>query len=268
MKRSIRQIVRGAAVLALVAAAGTEALSQQPVPGGGAVPLAQPLRPERRAPVELGPGLTALTNPQGAPPNDTIRFDFDFPGGTVVEFVEAVGKARGTLVNVLIPEELKLVMIPEMKMSQVEAKSLFNALSAALARTKRRQSVSGASQYYERQSVGYTFQPVAEGVWTFAAVGDSDEARPAAQSVVFFSLEPYLGQYSIDDIITVVEAGNQLRPNSQPLNLKFHKETQLLVVRGTAEDLDLVKGALAQLPRGEKPSAPVPTSPPGAPQPK
>lgn len=255
MKRSIRQIARGAAVLALVVAAGPLALAQQPVPIA-------------RGALQHGPGLRTLNDPQSAPPTDTIRFDIDFPGGTVVEFVEAVGKARGTLVNVLIPEELKLVMIPEMKMSQVEAKSLFNALSAALARTKRRQSVSGASQYYERQSVGYTFQPVAEGVWTFAAVGDSDEARPAAQSVVFFSLEPYLGQYSIDDIITVVEAGNQLRPNSQPLNLKFHKETQLLVVRGTAEDLDLVKGALAQLPRGEKPSAPMPTSPPAAPQPK
>ncbi|MBN8247279.1 MAG: hypothetical protein J0L84_07530 [Verrucomicrobia bacterium] len=237
-------------MLALVVAAGTVALAQQ------AVPI--------QAPVVVGRAGVGIQN---APPTDTIRFDLDFPGGTVVEFVEAVSKARGTLVNVLIPEELKLVMIPEMKMSQVDARSLLQATSTALARTKRRaQSVPGGSTFYERQSVGYTFQPVAEGVWTFATVGDSDDERPAAQSVVFFSLEPYLGQYSIDDIITVIEAGNQLRPNTKPLSLKFHKETQLLVVRGTPEDLNIVKGALSELRPGVKgpqppADAPVPAQP-------
>jgi len=196
--------------------------------------------------VHIPPVVREASEPSSS---DSIRFNLDFPGGTVVEFVDAIGKARGTPVNVVIPEELKTVMMPDMKMTQVDARALFEAASTALVRTVRfsRRGLSGSEQR------GYVFRTVRDGVWSFIRLDTSDDDSLTDQSVVFFNLEPYLGQYSIDDIITVIEAGNQLRPNNEPLSLKFHKETKLLVVRGTPEDLNLVKGALNELGRKAPP---------------
>jgi len=249
MKMSIRQMTRGAAVLALVLANTGLNWAQE-------VPTAvTPLRPVR----------------QEASPGDTLRFDLDFPGGTVGEFVKAVGKARGTPINVVIPEDLMMVTVPEMRMANVDAASLLEAASSALLRPVMHPDRSlgrGLVAVSELRQEGYNFQPVARGVWTFKQIGGPPPEIPISQSVVFFSLEPYLDRYSIDDIITVIEAGNQLRPDSKPLSLKFHKETKLLVVRGTSEDLDMVKGALIELRSSEKPGGPAVSSPTAPAQPK
>lgn len=241
MKITIFHAARTVALLVLASAGWTALSAQEAVP----VPV---------APVVIGRGgLVSVT--RESPSSDPIRFDFDFPGGTVVEFVDAVGKAQGTPVNVAIPEANKGALIPPMKMTQVNVKDLLNAASSTIMEFRPgRQGRDRFNNLISQESyrVGYKFDSIGENVWLFGRWPEpKEQVVPLDESVVFFNLEPYLGQYSIDDIITVLEAGNQLRPNSEPLGLKFHKETKLLVVRGTPQDLNLVKSALAELRRND-----------------
>ncbi|MBX3732332.1 MAG: hypothetical protein KF791_07025 [Verrucomicrobiae bacterium] len=222
-------------------------VAQQPVP----VAAANPPPP-------------AFPSPNADP--SAIRFNLSFPGGTVVEFVSAVSKARGTPVNVVILPDDSQTMIPPLNMHQVDVPTLFAAVTQASSKSNQRYVAlgRGASQM-QKVMEGFGFQATQTGtsetpeVWVLRVFRPPPEAIPdepviavepvrEPETVRFFNLESLLTHLTIDDITTVLSAGNELRTNGKErLNLKFHKETQLLIVRGTREELAMVEEALRML---------------------
>lgn len=78
------------------------------------------------APVTGVPGVAQPNAPE------LPRFDLDFPGGDVEEFVQALNKGEldGRL-NVIIPDDAKHTKIPPMKMKGVNVSQVFEALQRA-----------------------------------------------------------------------------------------------------------------------------------------
>jgi hypothetical protein len=78
---------------------------------------------------------------------------------------------------------------------------------------------------------------------------ESFEPQPEMkQQCRFWQLEPYLDRFTIDDITTAIETGwDMLTFRSDGRNLRFHKETKLLIAVGNKDELLVVDDALRQL---------------------
>ena len=70
----------------------------------------------------------------------------------------------------------------------------------------------------------------------------------------FYQLAPYLGELKVEDITTALETAWKMLGEKSTPDLKFHKDTQLLIAVGPPEKLALIESVLAQL----RPANPVP----------
>lgn len=102
---------------------------------------------------------------------------------------------------------------------------------------------------------------------------------PAVQSrtVRFFQLGPYLDKYKVEDITTAVRSAWELLGDTNQAQMKFHKETKMLIAVGETNQLNTIQAVLREL--DPTPAAPKPmgmnaemmkryglTPPPAAPQ--
>src|ERR1044071_8511504 len=84
-----------------------------------------------------GIGSIGGAQPQGQTEPDLPTFDLDFPGGTPKALVEAIQKAMGKSLNVIIPEEFAKVSMSPLKLRKVNVVQVFHALSLAGTKTER-----------------------------------------------------------------------------------------------------------------------------------
>ena len=82
--------------------------------------------------------------------------------------------------------------------------------------------------------------------------------------VSYFSLEPYLDHFKIEDITTAMKLGWELSGAKELPTMKFHEETKLLVVSGTQEQLTVVTQVLQNLATSAGTGAPNRLPPPPA----
>ena len=59
------------------------------------------------------------------------RFDLDFPGGRPRELVAAIQQALGKPLNAIIPDDCSNILLPPLKMNNVDVPHLFRALEVA-----------------------------------------------------------------------------------------------------------------------------------------
>jgi hypothetical protein len=207
--------------------------------------------------------------PQNAAP-DLPRFDLDFAGGTPQQLVDTIKERIGTL-NAIIPVQHKDVHIPPLKMRQVNAAQLFDALSMASSRTIAYQTGFSDAPFgakaqrraqFQEMVVNYGFRangPITpETVWYFYN-GDRPENLANQNVCRFYQLEPYLQKYKVDDITTAIRAGWKMLGEHDVPQLNYHEDTKLLIGVGREPMLDIIDSVLAQLttanPLGEPSSA-------------
>jgi hypothetical protein len=227
-----------------------------------------PLRPAPAAPVVDNSGLT--------------RFDLDFPGGTPKELVAAIQKATGKPLNVIVPEEYADTMLPVLRMKNVDAWQLFQALQAASEKAVTYSSGSyyggGAFGGYKsfqqyRTSVSFKFvgnKPTDDTIWYFYVDRPAlPEGSSLERSKVcrFYALAPYLNRdLSVDDITTAIETGWKMLGEPQPAVINFHKDTKLLIAVGAPGALETIDAVLKALDLEEPKPAPPTNAAPRLPQ--
>ena len=198
--------------------------------------------------------IAIASPPSGEKPSLT-RFDLNFPGGSPRGLVQAVEKASGKPLNLVIPIGSATTELPPLKMRGVTVPELFHALQMASQNT----SSSAPRLYGNRAMSGinalfYTFQtadkvPNDSSVWSFSS--QSQEEPRAAR---FWQLSPYLNDYTVDDITTAIETGYKMLGDSPPA-INFHKDTRLLIAVGEQGKLGLIDAVLEQLsPKGPPPA--------------
>jgi hypothetical protein len=233
----MRTTIISASAIALLTALGLAQTAAPPVPGAAPNPFAQP----------------------GAVADDAPRFDLNFPGGNVREFVAAVTKALGKPVNVIIAKEAEATTIPPVEVYGVTVKALFEALGNASRRQilVENKNAPNAPQYRE---TGFRFlsednDGSPDAVWTFQATARpellTDEPATAARVVQYYPVAEYLSHFDVEDITTAIESGWQLQggelAKAPPPILKFHEETKLLICAGSPQQLEVIPQVLAGL---------------------
>lgn len=223
--------------LLLAAAAFTAivpmASAQKQIPGG-ARPPGQALPEQSNANADL------LLNEQ---------LNINFPGGTLNDFLAAVRNSRPSKsLNVIVPDGAAELPIPPLTLTRVEVPSALNAMEYASARDGRplisvsRIEGAGIEPVFALQMVGGMSGP------------RSNDTR---QSTFVLSLNQITkpewapaGRSSIaaDVVLTAIESAIQTASQSkEPPTLKFHRESGLLIVKGTANQLEVAKEVVRRL---------------------
>lgn len=194
------------------------------------------------------------------------RFDLNFSGGTPRNLVDAIEKATGKPLNVVIPKENADLKIPAISVKNVTVAQLFEVLKdnsvyhkrsvwRAFSDSTHQETLSNPITYYERE-VTCGFQtsgvPNDNSIWYLYSDGDVVQAEP--QVCRFFLLTPYLNAgYTVEDITTTVKKGWKMLGAAQPPEIDYNKDTKVLVAVGEIDKVDLIGDLLNQLPK-DKPN--------------
>lgn len=183
------------------------------------------------------------------------RFDLNFPGGKVREFVAAVSKALGKPVNVIIPKEAEATAIPPVDVFGVTVSALFGALGDASKRVIPAASKDAANVRGYRET-GFNFlsqedRDSPEAVWTFHVISPPEPPSEEQRVVQFYPVAQYLSHFTVEDITTAIESGwklqgGELAKGATPI-LRFHEETKLLICAGSSQQIEVIPQVLAGL---------------------
>ncbi|WOO42483.1 hypothetical protein [Rubellicoccus peritrichatus] len=168
--------------------------------------------------------------------DEEVRFDLNFPGGSAQELITAISSASGQPTNAIIPENGRSIHIPEFEVHNVTTFELLTSIHE-MEQVWRQTSNSG----HQINEIGYRWTPRAgpraSGIWFLEVI--STPERPPNMIVKPVSIGDYLDNYSIDDISTAISLvwGTDAESTTKP-DIKFHPETQLLIMRGTTTQIE------------------------------
>lgn len=198
---------------------------------------------------DLASGQTEHSAPaqqqQPAPAEQT--FSLDFPGGSVAELLQAIEKATGKVPNVIVSKEAATLSVPPFKVGGITLDGLAQALSAV-----------GAGNWMHPTPSSWAVQPV------MVRLGPA----PQRQQVSVDNIGPLLKSHNVTDIVAAIQLCLQLAPSSDEskAEIRYHKETSLLLVRGTGEQINIAKSVLHAL-ELQMSTHPSENAAPGAPPP-
>jgi hypothetical protein len=183
------------------------------------------------------------------------KFSLDFRGGTPKQLVTAIEKALGKPLNAIIPPEHADVPLPPLKMSNVDVRQLFQALSLTSQKTEAYVTSSYPRQSYEMMHTSYGFRtegPISdESIWFFYVEKPTlppAEIRNMRKVCRYFSLAPYLERdQTVEDITTAIQTGWKMLGEEETPKISFHKETKLLIAVGEPARLEIIDDVLKAL---------------------
>ncbi len=162
------------------------------------------------------------------PTKDTPVFDLSFPGGTVAEFVTQLEKAIGQNVragqkpNFIVPTESSGITLPKLELRSVDVNTLMTAVTTLL------------------QDQNHVFWQRAGGsTWVLYK-------RPDLRGTRAFYVGHLLKKFKIEDITTAIETVLQMG-RAREIDIKYHKDTGLLIVRASSAQLESTLEVLNQL---------------------
>jgi hypothetical protein len=192
--------------------------------------------------------------------NSQPRFDLDFRGGIPRALVEAIQRAMGKPLNVIIPDDCEGLRIPAVSVKNVTVAQLFEAITSASKDTRRYTTSSfgpsfgpGRGENWSTMTLTYGFRtdgaPNENSIWYFYQ--DKLPDTPSHAVCRFYQLSPYLDAgYKVEDITTAIETAWKMLGIAQGPEMKYHKDTKLLIAVGEADELQMIDEALGQLSRG------------------
>lgn len=221
------------------------------------------------------PVKSEASPPSPVPAKPVRTFDVHFKGGTLAEYVEAVRQASGSTANVVVMPAAAEIPMTEVALTSVSArsaiKSLNNVYDLGLSRLVWVKEIEGTPDEVEMFTVG--------------AHDQRQVARPASQedSKVWSLASIVQTGQRVEDVVSAVETALSLYPEAKPkIELRLHKDTNLLIARGRVDQLVTVEQVIEALtpppqyvrrPRGPAEDPPSPkqaaapsTDPPAGPQ--
>jgi hypothetical protein len=238
--------------LLLLLGTSVAALAQAPTP----VLPSQPIRP---------PGQSAPVAPAG----DLTRFDLDFRGGTPAELVEALDKALGKEINVIVVDSASKVRLPPVRVRNATVNDVFTAIATA---SQREVAVPSGGNTIQYKLVQCRFTPTGatitdDTVWSFVS-NETDlheqslRLSQPKRELAHFQLRDYLSDsVNVEDITTAIRTGWEMIAVKNPPDLKFHKETGILIAAGDPKLLEQIPLVLQQLARDPSAGSSVPAPP-------
>ncbi len=164
-------------------------------------------------------------------------FSLQFAGGTIGEYVNALQEASGGANIVVASPEVGAIRFPPVRLESVTLEAAVIVLEGEYP-TKQAGNV-----YVSAEMVGHP----AEGVKPLFRISANRQTHLAAEVKVWSVADLIAGSLAPEDFLTAVEAVVELIPGHQPAEIRFHKETGLLIARGDPHQLDAIEGVVEQI---------------------
>jgi len=189
--------------------------------------------------------------------NSEQKFSIKFKGGSPDELVKALRQAMAASIrnptgpNVVIASGMHNVLMPAFELENVTLNDVFQTLNSLSDSSKSGQwTLSGSTEpIWILNSINPNMGLI--DPLTGLPLGANRPKEPRMCQV--YPVAGYLSDVKIDDITTAIQTAWNLLPssNEEPAGtLKFHKDTELLIALGTADQLRLVKDVLTSLRQG------------------
>lgn len=216
------------------------ALAQQP---GIPAPASSRARPERTPPAGIDPNTGQPIMPQ----EPAVRMDIDFPGGPPEMLLDVMQQVSGQKFNVIVHPDTAKYQLPAFKLRDVTAAQVFLAMNAL-------GEPNFANGYWQRV-------PLPDGeIWTLTAQRGqpagylagfvpppANQQPQQAKQCRVFNLSQVLEDYSIEDVTTAVQAAWDLMGGRDAGDIKFHKDTKLLIAFGNSQQVTVLQEVLSEL---------------------
>ncbi len=178
--------------------------------------------------------------PVGQPPLELISLDFK--GGTALEFIAAVKSKVGGKINIMAPAEAAEITVPPVTLVGVTAPTALQILSgSALVRGRPQIQLQIVPVVAQNQQEVPTYRVSAVG----PPVARSGVAPPRVR---VWSLGAVLeGGVTSETALSAVEMALQVEGDEAEPELRFHKETGLLVARGSEAQLQVISEVVDRL---------------------
>jgi hypothetical protein len=184
-----------------------------------------------------GPG----TSPEPSIDNVT------FKGGTAQELVDALEKTIGQKPNVILTPSLTGIEIPPFELHNVTLGDIFMALNL----------MASAG----REEWTWTRSPSSAGLWTLIPAKQQTQPQPglayfaqnqppppgSLRAAQIFNVSAFLDFYKIEDITTAIETAWNMLKSETPAEMKFHKDTHLLIAVGNGQQISVISQVLQEL---------------------
>lgn len=243
MQRRLVRTLSAAALVSLALASGAGA--QQ-----GAAPTGQP----NAGPVKR----TAAAGPSG---EEGPILSVKFAGGTVEQYVAALRAQMGAEpVNIAVSSRAGALPMPETELSAV---SVYTAVSAIESAVEPPQAYSWAIRMLPRAGTGTSAFAVGL-MQTGQFAGPAATDPYSVQSLQVFDTREVTGAASgdttaasIESLLTAIDTAIGMSAESDeaaPL-VKYHKDTGLLMIRGTKRQVEVARSVIHELSQGLKQEA-------------
>lgn len=168
--------------------------------------------------------------------------DLDFRGGTATEFIDAVRKAADGKVNIVAMPYVEEVRVPPMKLKSVDVISAVNLLDGESLQTPSR------LVRLDVRIIAPASGELAALVKVNADVKQAGGFAPPQRSNIWSVADLMSGGMTAEHITTAVSAALELMDaDAAKAQVRFHKETSLLLARAEPEQIGIIHDVIAQL---------------------
>lgn len=203
--------------------------------------------------------VAAAAAPQNLP---AAAYQIEFNGGTAQDLVDLLTQVVTPAPNIIISPESKNVQVPAFELNNVTLPDLFQALNNLSKDKSAQWQLSGSTEPI------WVLTPVHTPTDHLSALRQMRVVDPLTglpnpyygkaetRSCLVLPVGAYLSNYNLEDITTAVKTAWGMLGDETGAEMKFHKDTELLIAVGTKEQLSVLSQVLNSLTRGarEKPN--------------
>lgn len=190
-------------------------------------------------------GLAAAQSPsnQQQPtaftPPDPGLIKLEFPGGTAQQYIDAV-RAASDDANIVVMGDLAAITMPAVKLRNVDTWAAVRILNELPQQQKNLLILVEAGITSD--------EPDQARVYTVRAQVTRGSLDWKVESTVISVADVLHGEITADDLLTAVEIALEVVGKvDEPAEIKFHKETGLLIARGTGDQIAAIHEVVEQL---------------------
>jgi hypothetical protein len=170
-----------------------------------------------------------------------------FNGGSVDTFVDLLRQAGRDAkpplppLNVIVPDEMRDDLVPQFELHNVTYADVFQALSSLRTPNQKKSIWRGTGNGKGPNEL----------VWVLTSERSDDGSNaPPKETSQVFQLQRYLSKYKIEDITTAIQTTWEMLGKEKGAQLKYHKDTSLLIAVGMPEQLSVISQVLKSLAEG------------------
>lgn len=187
----------------------------------------------------IGAGATAQEHVQQRRGSQEQIIDLTFPGGTASDYVEAVRKAAGDA-NVMMSPYMKDVPVQPVELKRV-------SVHAALGLLDGRYTTGGRTVEVVLDVIGAR-SPESLNVYKLQSQVRSEQVEQDTESGVWSLNEVIEDGHAPETVLTAIETALDLYDDAYgPAELRFHRESGLLIARAHSEQIDTITKLLSRV---------------------